>query len=103
MCKYFIEVVENENGLYDFYIDFINEESMTDIYRIGTRLNIEDLGEIFKMVEEFPLASPTSELTSVTLHRRNPNVKPNMLEILFTISMNDLVKKNSKIKEFNLE
>ena len=52
MCKYFIEVVENENGLYDFYIDFINEESMDEIYRIGTRLNIEDLGEIFKMVEE---------------------------------------------------
>ena len=102
MCKYFIEVVENENGLYDFYIDFINEESMDEIFRIGSRLNVENLGEVFKMVEEFPL-SPSSELMSVTLHRRNPNIKPNMLEILFTISMNDLVEKNSKIKEFNLE
>ena len=98
--KYFIEVNEVENG-YDFVIKLQTEGLHDEPLNLGTRDGIEDLGTVYKMIEEFPL-SPTSSLESVVYNRINPFLKLTMLEVLFVASVKSLVDNRDNVKEFIL-
>jgi hypothetical protein len=98
MNKFFIQVNENKEGLYDFVIELINENHMTERAVIGTRENIDSLNECINMIKDFPL-SPSSVLVEVSFNRRNKYLKLNKLEQLFVENLNDILDEKH-IEEF---
>ena len=95
MNKFFIQVNENKEGLYDFIIELINENHMTEKAVIGTRENIDSLNECINMIKDFPL-SPSSVLVEVSFNRRNKYLKLNKLEQLFVENL----KRKYKVREY---
>lgn len=99
MNKFFIQINENEKGLYDFIIEYINEITMDETEILGMRMNIEDLDECFKMIEQFP-TSEASELTLVMFNRYKEGKKPTLSESMFASRMGKLIDSNDKVVEF---
>jgi hypothetical protein len=97
MNQYYITVKENRYGMYDFIIELFNPDYMEEKATLGNRENVDTLRECLEMIETFPL-SESSELTTVTLRRRNKIVMCNKLEQMFINGVNDL-KESKGIKE----
>ena len=94
MNKYYIQINENRNGLYDFIIELLNEEHMSEKATLGVRENIDTLSECATMIETFPLSS-TSELSEIVFNRRNKYIKLNKLEQLFIDDINDIIQRRN--------
>ncbi len=102
MIKYFIQINQNEKGLYDFIIESINEAYMEEKTILGIKNDIEDLDDCYKMIKDFPLSS-ISELSLIQLNRYNKKLRPTVFELSFNESINRLIESNKRIRayEFN--
>jgi signal-transduction protein with cAMP-binding, CBS, and nucleotidyltransferase domain len=100
MNKYFIKINETKEGMYEFLIEFINE-NMEEREVLGAKNNIEDLFECYEMIKDFPILS---QLEQIQLNRYNNKLRLNVFELTFNEAIIKTLKSNNKpieIYEFN--
>ncbi len=99
MNKFYIQINENEKGLYDFLIEYVNERTMEESKILGARKDIDSLDECYKMVLDFP-TSEVSELTLIVFNRYKEDKAPTLSESRFAARMSNLIDSNKQIREF---